>query len=167
MDVETAITARRTRKEFAPEPIDRGTIEALLELAVAAPNHHETKPWRFRVLQRAAIEELARAADDPKLLRSPTAVVVAQVISGSESVALEDYAACAAAVQNIMLGATARGLANVWRTPGGLDEPRARELLELPTDGVRIVGIVHLGFPEGREPLPATRGWAAETRFLR
>ncbi len=168
MDVDDAITGRRTRKEFAPGPVDRATMEALLELAVAAPNHHETRPWRFRVLGDATIERLARAADDPKLRRSPSAIVVAQVVAGSEAVALEDYAACAAAVQNILVGATGRGLANFWRTPGGLDEPAAREVLELPVEGVRIVGIVHLGRPDAtRSPLPARRSWASETRFLR
>ncbi len=167
MDVDTAIRARRTRKEFGAEPVDRATIDALLELAVAAPNHHETRPWRFRVLDRAAIERLAAAADDPKLLRSPTAIVVAQVISESAAVALEDYASCAVAVQNILLGATARGLANFWRTPAGLDLPAARRVLELPEEGVRIVGVVHLGPADGREPLAVERTWAAETRFLR
>ena len=50
MDVETAIRTRRTHKAFGPEPLDREELEALLELARWAPNHHLTAPWRFRVL---------------------------------------------------------------------------------------------------------------------
>src|SRR5690349_405655 len=50
MDVEQAITDRRTHKAFAPDPLPRELIDELLELARWAPNHHLTNPWRFRVL---------------------------------------------------------------------------------------------------------------------
>ena len=50
MDVEEAIRTRRTHKVYEQEPVDRATVEELLELARWAPNHHLTEPWRFRVL---------------------------------------------------------------------------------------------------------------------
>lgn len=167
MELDAAIRSRRTRKDFGPEPVTRETLEELLELAVSAPNHHETRPWRFRVLQRDTLERLAKAADDPKLRRSQTAIVVAQIVAEDPRTALEDYAACAVAIANIMLGATARGLASFWRTPRGLDEPGVRVLLEFPGADVRIVGIVHLGVGGDREPRPVERRWQSETVFVR
>ena len=62
VDVEEAIRTRRTVKAFEPEPVDRGTLEELLELARWAPNHHLTNPWRFRVLGPEALDALKRAA---------------------------------------------------------------------------------------------------------
>ncbi len=50
MELEEAIRGRRTHKAYAPEPVDRETLDELLELARWAPNHHLTNPWRFRVL---------------------------------------------------------------------------------------------------------------------
>ena len=50
MDVDSAIRGRRTSKQFGAEPLDEGTLRELLELALHAPNHHLTQPWRFRVL---------------------------------------------------------------------------------------------------------------------
>ena len=50
MDAEEAIRTRRTHKAYGPEPVDRATLEELLDLARWAPNHHLTNPWRFRVL---------------------------------------------------------------------------------------------------------------------
>ena len=35
MDLEQAIRTRRTHKAFAPEPVDRETLDELLELAAA------------------------------------------------------------------------------------------------------------------------------------
>lgn len=167
MELDAAIRSRRTRKDFGPEPVARETLEELLEFAVSAPNHHETRPWRFRVLQRHTLERLAKATDDPKLRRSQTAIVVAQIVDRDPRTALEDYAACAAAITNVMLGATAHGLASFWRTPGSLDEPVARVLLELPGADVRIVGIVHVGVAGGHEPRPVERRWQSETVFVR
>ncbi len=151
MEVEDAIRARRTIKVYDGEPVAEATVRALLELAVTAPNHHDTEPWRFVVLGPETIDRLAAALDDPKLRRSRTAVVVAQQVAADRGVAEEDYAACACAIQNMMLAARGRGLASFWRTPRSLDAPEAHAMLGLG-DGSRVVGIVHLGRP--RDPFP-------------
>ena len=39
-------------------------IAELLDLAVRAPNHHATEPWRFHVLAGAERDRLARAIAD-------------------------------------------------------------------------------------------------------
>ena len=65
MDVESAIRTRRTHKAYGSEPIDRGTVDELLELARWAPNHHLTNPWRFRVARPAR----ARAAEGGRRAR--------------------------------------------------------------------------------------------------
>ena len=50
MELEEAIRGRRTHKVYGSEPVDRQTLEELLELARWAPNHHLTEPWEFRVV---------------------------------------------------------------------------------------------------------------------
>jgi nitroreductase len=49
MQTIDAITARRSVKRFTNRPIRRDEIEPLLELAVLAPNHRLTEPWRFYI----------------------------------------------------------------------------------------------------------------------
>ncbi|MFL5919229.1 MAG: nitroreductase family protein, partial [Gaiellaceae bacterium] len=39
------IRTRRTHKSFRREPVPRGVLDELLELARWAPNHHRTNPW--------------------------------------------------------------------------------------------------------------------------
>ncbi len=76
------IRSRRTLKAYAPEPVDRDTLDALFELARWAPNHNLTNPWRFRVLGPNALEALKRAAGPesaPKLDRAPTLVAASAV----------------------------------------------------------------------------------------
>src|SRR5215212_9874471 len=85
MDVETAIRTRRTHKQYGPEPVDRATLEELLDLARFVPNHHLTQPWRFRVLGAetlARLQELAGPKEAAKLARAPTLVVVSAALAG-------------------------------------------------------------------------------------
>ena len=50
MELETRSAPGARTRSSAPEPVDRATLDELLELARWAPNHHLTNPWRFRVL---------------------------------------------------------------------------------------------------------------------
>ena len=153
MDVDEAIRARRTLKAFTPETVDATVVRDLLSLAVLAPNHHETEPWRFWVVGPETIAALSEATGDQKLLRSQTAIVIGVVRNDDPAVAEEDYAAVACALENLMLAARARGLASFWRTPGVIDRPAFASTVGIPAD-VRPIGVVHLGFPA--EPFPET-----------
>ena len=156
MQVDDAIRERRTLKAYTDETVDAATVRELLALAVHAPNHHRTEPWRFTVLGPETIDRLADATGDPKLRRSRTAVVVTQVVDPDPDTAQEDYAACACAIYAVLLGARARGLASYWRTPRALHDPAAAALLGFPADA-RPVGIVHLGRSSEPWPTPPPR----------
>ena len=150
MELEEAIRTRRTHKAYAPEPVDRATLDELFELARWAPNHKLTNPWRFRVLGPNALERLKAAADDPiaaaKLSRAPTLVAVSATQSGDPVVDEEDVCATAAAAYAVLLAAHGRGLAGYWRTPAILATPAGREAVGVSGDE-RILGLLHLGYP--------------------
>ena len=154
MELEEAIRTRRTHKAYAPEPVDRATLDELFELARWAPNHNLTNPWRFRVLGPNALERLKAAADDPiaaaKLDRAPTLVVVSATQSGDPVADEEDVCATAAAVYAVLLAAHGRGLAGYWRTPAILTTLEGREAVGV-ADHERILGLLHLGYPR-QEP---------------
>jgi nitroreductase len=165
LEVDEAIRSRRTLKAFTDEPVARELVSQLLDLAVLAPNHHETEPWRFWVVGRATLEALGEATGDKKLLRSHTAVVVGVKRDPDPQVAEEDYAATACAIENLMLAARGRGLASMWRTPGVLPRPAVARILGVPPT-VRLIGVVHLGVPaEGFPPQPE-RSAAEHTHWL-
>src|ERR1700759_1341225 len=124
MDLEEAIRTRRTHKAFAPEPVDRGLLEDLFELARWAPNHHLTNPWRFRVLGPASLAALKHAAGPEaaaKLDRAPTLVAVTSRRTDDDPVQdEEDLLATGSAAYIVLLAAHGRGLVGYWRTPGVL-----------------------------------------------
>jgi nitroreductase len=161
--------ARRTHKEFGPEPVDRETLLELLDVARFAPNHHLTQPWRFRVLGPETLAELQECAGESearKLERAPTLVVATVVLTGELVTDEEDICAGAAAITLVLLAATERGLASYWRTPGILRTARGREAVGIPA-GERFLGLLHFGAPV-REPAARERRDASEyVEFLR
>ena len=173
MDVYEAIRTRRDTESFSDEAPPREVIERLLEAANWAPNHKLTQPWRFFVLTGAGRERMGEAVAtwlaDPgreggpgpegaqrsarsKLKRAPVIVVIAQKATPDDAERdLEDYAACAAAIQNMLLVARAEGLAVHWSTGELAQYEGAKRFLGLePHD--RIVSYLNVGYPGA--PIP-------------
>ncbi len=146
-------------------PVPRDLVEELCELAQWAPNHKRTWPWRFAVVDGAGrarlgevIADAMQAHGDPpekvdkartKYLRTPASLVVGAAAGDSPLRTAENRDASAAGVQNILLAATAHGLATYWGScPKGANDPVA-ELCDFEP-GTHITAIIYLG-------------WAADT----
>jgi nitroreductase len=170
MDVMEAIRTRRSISRMRPDPVPRATVERLLQAAVLAPNHYQTAPWRFIVLtgeardrlgaaQEAALRRMLPDPDAPTALpdlakerrkprRSPVVIVAAaEPDSGPKIQRIEEIAATAAAVQNLLLAAQAEGLAAIWRTGATAYSPEVREALGLG-EHAQVLGIIYLGYPD-------------------
>lgn len=185
MNVTDAIAQRRSIKKFQNSPVTREDIEALLEAAVLAPNHHLTQPWRFYVLgpesrRRYGLalgDRKARKLPDPdaaaavrektaaEYVAFPALIAVAMVVSESPETREEDYAAVMQAIDNIMLVAVERGLGTHVRTGAVMDDPAARAAIGA-RDGERVVAMLSVGLP-AEVPAPKTRpGAAAVTTWV-
>jgi nitroreductase len=145
-------------------------IEQLCEVATWAPNHKRTWPWRFASLTgdaRARLGE-AFAADRAerdfgdegkrhktltKYLRTPNVLVVGCATDAKPSLHEENRDAVSAAVQTLLLAATAAGVASFWSTAPLIDSPRALELCGFPPDD-RIIAVIYLGWPNGTAETP-------------
>lgn len=185
MNVSDAIAQRRSIKRFQDRPVTREEIEALLDAAVLAPNHHLTRPWRFYVLGResrrryglALGQRKARKLTDPDAATAvlertaadyeafPALIAVAQVLHENPETREEDYAACMQAVSNMMLAAVERGLGTHMRTGAVMEDPAARAAVGV-RDGERIVAIVSVGVPAEVPPPKARQNAAAVTTWV-
>ena len=174
MEVTQAIQSRRSVGRVKQDPVPRELVEKILESAVHAPNHKITEPWRFHVFAGKGRGELARARAElakiqaetegeeeelaagrisrerKKAFRAPVVIVVVSRGGCDEVETLENYAACAAAVQNMQLTAHALGLASIWRTGIQAYHPYMRDFFGLE-DGDKIVAYLYLGYPNMEE----------------
>lgn len=163
-NVTHAIRHRRSIGRSEGE-LSRAAIEDLIETASWAPNHHLTEPWTFTVLSGDARRKLGdfwastRAGElglegekrdgflqgeSQKPLRAPTLIVVSARTDPDPVIAAEDFAATAAAVQNLLLAASARGYSAMWRTGEVAYHPAVKRFLNLG-ESDRIVAIVYVG----------------------
>lgn len=185
MTPDEAIRARVSVKEYTDRPVDREMIEALLELALLAPNHRMTEPLEFRVLGEAAkraygealgerkaakIDERAVAAKvREKVVRRHVGVpaMIAVLVREDEDPEIreEDYATAFMAIQNLSVAAVARGLGTHVKTGAVMGDASLRAALEAEADQ-RVAAIVFLGEP-AEVPEAKPRAAAADrTRWL-
>ena len=193
MSVFDTIRQRRSIGKMTEQRPTREQIERLLEAATHAPNHHKVEPWKFLVLAGKArvelgtvmAESLAARMEETtsekaqallnkernKLLRSPVVIaVVAERPRLPKVIEVENIAAVAAAVQNMLLTAEEMGLACMWRTGDAAYDPRVKKWLGLSLEE-HIVAFVYVGYPAiprlERHPIPAAvkttwLGWEGE-----
>ncbi len=188
MEIREAIESRRSIGRVKADPVPKEIVEEILESAVHAPNHKITEPWRFHVFTGKGRGELARARAElarlqaeaegeeeeytagrvsrerKKAFRAPVVIAVISKGGRDEAETLENYAACAAAVQNMQLTAHALGLATIWRTGPVAYHPYMRGFFDLEDDD-KIVAYLYLGYPDTaerprkREPASARTIW--------
>ncbi len=181
MDTDLAIRSRRTVKQLTGAPVARHDLEELLELACWAPNHRLTEPWRFHVVEATRVPAFAQAVvgaigeDAPDALKAKRGKLAAQLAKLGAFVAVtraraadpatdrEDYAACACAAQNILLGATARGIGTYWSTGAVWDLPPVRAFLGIPAEA-EVVAAIWLGVPAD-VPAGRRRPWRELVRW--
>lgn len=184
MNVSEAIAQRRSIKKFQDRPVTREEIEALLDAAVLAPNHHMTQPWRFYVLgpnARRAYglalgERKARKLPDPDAAHAvrektaaeyqafPALIAVAMAVHDNPDTREEDYAAVMQGIANVMLTAVDRGLGTHMRTGAVMEDPAARAAVGV-RDGERIVAMLSVGVPAELSAAKARQAAAAVTTW--
>lgn len=163
------------RRLVAPGPTD-GEIDALLQLAAAAPDHGQLVPWRFvqvpagqrhrlaEVFAQALLDrdanataEQVQAARD-KAHRAPLLWVAVACLGPRvpDIPAAERLVSLGAAIQNLLLGAQALGYGAGLTSGQAMASPRLQALLGLaPTD--QPVCCINIGTVASRKPSARTR----------
>ncbi len=160
METVQALTERRSIRKFADRPVDRETLEQLVQAAYAAPTASNLQSWRFVMVTDA---DLVRKVDlvSPGLSGHPPVILV--ICSDLEEVARRGSAhsleyGCmmdaAMAAENLMLRAVDLGLGTC--AIKSYNEAAVRKVLCLP-DTARIELLVTIGYPEGEPRCPARK----------
>ncbi len=189
-EIRDLIKDRRTIYpiQFSERKVHKEIIEELLNSAIWAPTHGMNQPWRFKVYMEDGLAKLAdllvseyhlavkeedrKKAKEDKMKSSPAnasaAILVWMERPKEERIHEKDELfACAAAVQNILLHATAHGLGSFWSTPGFIHTDGFKERLGLK-EADNMIGIVYLGYPKGewpkgqRKPIEYITEWIEE-----
>ena len=162
-DFAALVRARRTNLMIdRAREVEPTVVQQLCVLSTWAPNHKLTWPWVFAEVRGDARSRLGEACaavmsaqGEPaprvektrgKFARTPVVLVVGSEIGDSDLRTTENRDAVAAAVQTLLLGATALGLASFWSSCPKGAEPAVAEFCGFAAD-TAIVAMVYLGWP--------------------
>ena len=154
MDLFEAIKKRHACRSYDPsKSVNEEDLEKIIEAGKMAPSAGGLADQRFTVVMdldvKKRINEEAASNQRYNLFDAAAIIVVSSdvsVVEGKyEKRGVELYAAqnVAAAVENILLAATALGLGSCW--VGSFDEDKVKEILELE-DAWRPMTMVPIGY---------------------
>src|SRR5262245_35826182 len=145
-------------------------VQRLCDLAQWAPNHKRTWPWRFALFTQEGRAKLGEAfvadmiavdfGDEGKRLktrtkyqRAPAVLLVGAAAHPKPSLDEENRYSTAALIENVLLGATAAGLASFWSTPPLERSPSVLSLAGFEPD-TTLIGVLYLGWPSAQVETP-------------
>ncbi len=177
MDINEAISGRRSAREYTEQAVDEQTIRGLIDAAVRAPNAVNEQPWTFTVVRdQSLLDRISRDAkshmlatmpagaqsdhfrsllNDPNFhifYRAPVLILISAIAQGPWIV--ED---CALAAENLMLTAYAVRLGTCWIgfAQSFLNTSDGKKALDLPATWVPVAPII-VGHPKAA-PAPVPR----------
>ncbi len=164
-DTIETILARRSVREYRPEPLPAADLQTILEAGRQAPSAKNLQPWHFVVVTDPQLKAAVAAACCEQHWLAQAAVLVAAV--GLPEVSAKWYPVdVAIAVENMVLAACSLGYGSCWI--GAFREDAVKALLGVP-ETARVVCLFPLGVPaveppaRDRRPLAAvcsTNAWA-------
>jgi nitroreductase len=154
------IFARRSVRQYKKAEVADGLIRDLLEAAMAAPSAAAKDPWHFVVVRdKAILKRITDGLPNGKMLADAAiGIVVCGDMTrahGQElSYLLQD---CSAAIENLLVAASALGLGACWLGVHPRPERVAhvRSVLKIP-DSVIPMSVLAVGWP-AEQPPPRTR----------
>ncbi len=137
-----AIFARRSIRRYDDRVVEKDKIIKLLKAGMAAPSACNLQPWEFIVVTDK--EQLRRLEENAPNYNAPVAMIVC---ANTKSIPWEgsDWKLdCSAAVENMMIAASALGLGSVWIGMFGMEA--VRKQFNIPED-IHVMSVVYFGYP--------------------
>jgi nitroreductase len=159
------IFRRRSIRAYKDTPVEPEKIELLLKAAMAAPSACNSQPWEIIVTTEEDILAEIREALPMARYPAPCAITVCgntHLCRNTKSMWVQD---CSAAMENLLLAATALDLGSVWIGVFGVEPfvKKVAKIMNLP-DHIVPLGIAYVGEP-AEEKAPRTQ--YDETRVYR
>jgi nitroreductase len=155
MDTFEAIYRRRSIRSYTAQNVPMEQITQIIHAGMSAPSAGDEQPWHFVVItDRSILDTIPKVHPYANMLKeAPSAVLICGdlELEKHEGYWVQD---CSAATENMLLAATALGLASVWLGvyPRQSRVEGLRKLLNLP-DHVIPFALLPLGY--GAEEKPA------------
>jgi len=151
MDAIEAIHNRRSIRKYREDPVPFELIGNILDAGLAAPSAGNLQDWYFIFVTESDIrKKIAEACVQQYWMQdAPVHIVVCCQPNrvkkfygekGEKTYSVQD---CAAAIENMLIAATAQGLGSCWI--GAMNEEMMRNEMGIPPN-VNVQGVITIGY---------------------
>jgi nitroreductase len=180
VDLHEAIEGRRSIRKFRKSPVEKELIADIFETALWAPSGMNRQNWKFFVLAGERKEELVSIsstsfeylepelqklfAEKPKIVEATrrffnrlgeAPVVVCAYFEPANIEDVTSFQNVAAAIQNLLLVAYARGLGSCWMTGPVYVAEKINRFLGI--ENMTLVALIPMGYPDENPKVPPRR----------
>jgi len=151
MELDKAITERRSIRSYTSKDVPQNLVDEALELASWAPSAGNLQSRDFIIIRNQQTKDdlVVAALGQDFIAQAPVVIVAVANLErvahygnrGKELYAIQD---AAAAVQNLMLALHERGLGTVW--VGAFDDAETARVLKAKAEW-RPVALLPIGYP--------------------
>lgn len=148
MNALECIQSRKTIRSFQSQSLSNEDLQYLIKAAISAPSACNFQAWKFISITDPAIRDKLSHRSSPIIKKAPQGIVVLYRNDLSYNGYLyKDYVqSAAAAIENLLLAATEKGLATCWICD--LNRPKQIiRLLHIPKN-FDIIAYIALGYPQ-------------------
>lgn len=146
-DVISLLLSRRTVRHFEGGPVDRATLDLLIEAARWAPSGLNNQPWRFITVESAeGVAKLAALTKYGKIISDAGAAIAVFLDTAAVYNRTKDVQSIGAALQNILLAAHGMGLGACWLGEIVNRREEVEKALAAP-EGLELMAVVVVGRP--------------------
>jgi nitroreductase len=152
MDFRDVVEQRRSIRTFFPKPIPMEHVATLITAAIHAPSVGDLQPWKFIVVTKPrVIQSIADACPYERwLYQAPLVIVVCSLQEKADVYypgkgRLWATQSCAAAAENMLLGAVDLGMAGCWVS--SFETAKLRSTLHVP-EGIDPEIILAFGYAD-------------------
>ena len=148
-EVLNTIFRRRSIRAFTQDPVDRESVETILQAGRWAPSGLNNQPWRFMVLCAgdSRQEGLAECTRYGGIVRKARVLIPVCIDKASMYSATKDHQSIGACMQNMLLAVHSLGLGGVWLGEILNREEQALNVLGLDNEAYGLMAVLALGHP--------------------
>lgn len=149
-DVLSAISTRRSIREYTEQTITYEQINTILNAGFCAPSAKNKRPWNFIVIKnKDKLMELSKTNNNGKMIQNANCCIIVcgdKILQGTKELLIAD---CSASTQNMLLASHGMGIGAVWC--GIIQNSEWRKQIvaqfKLP-ESIIPISVISLGYPK-------------------
>lgn len=148
MELKECVMKRRSVRCYQDQPILSEDIYDVLQSAIWAPSGKNYQPWKFVVVQDIGlIHQISEQSIYCSFMQQSAAMIVVFLDREISYDDTKDKLAVGAAIENILLTCTDKGIGTCWIGEILKNQRQVNEILGITNQSLELMAVITMGYP--------------------